>query len=166
MHGQSDLKDAHWTICCSNRNRSSHSGETKRLLPRKRNGVRPPFRFRWGLAGPQAFVLLGLRAKRNETGVFEGVTGKALRLAPPNTVLNRKDPLNINGLRVTPNRPETFGGRSTAHQVSLFQTVCHRRSQLPFAHSNFEHIGFSHCWRQRKTLSSVTSKMFPFAVFS
>ena len=41
---------------------------------------------------------MGLHAKRNETGVFHGVTGKASRPAPPYTVRNRKDPFNINGL--------------------------------------------------------------------
>jgi len=48
-----------------------------------------------------------LHAKRNETGVFQGVTGKALRPAPPYTVSNRKEPFNINGLHVSQNRPET-----------------------------------------------------------
>jgi hypothetical protein len=50
--------------------------------PRKRNGVRPPFRFRRGLSGHRALVSMGFHSKRNETGVFGGVTGKASRLAP------------------------------------------------------------------------------------
>ena len=53
--------------------------------PRKRNGVGSPFRFRRGLSGRQAFVFLGFTSKRNETGVFSGVTGKALRWALPYT---------------------------------------------------------------------------------
>ena len=65
---------------------------------RKRNGVRPLFRFRRGVSGRQALVSLGIASKRNETGVFGGVTGKALRLAPPKAVTNRRDPFIINGL--------------------------------------------------------------------
>ena len=60
----------------------------------KRNGVGPPFRFRRGLAGRQALVSLGISSKRNEMGVFGGVTGKALRQAPPYTPVAGKDPYN------------------------------------------------------------------------
>jgi len=35
------------------------------------------------VSGRQALVSLGLRAKRNKTGIFQGVTGKVLRLALP-----------------------------------------------------------------------------------
>jgi hypothetical protein len=41
---------------------------------------------------------LGFASNRNETGVFRGVTGKPSGLAPPNTVTNRRDPFNFNGL--------------------------------------------------------------------
>ena len=71
--------------------------------PAKRNGVSPPFRFRRVVSGLQAFVLLGQASKRNETGIFRGVTGKPSRLAPPNTVKNRRDPFSFNGLRVSQN---------------------------------------------------------------
>ena len=50
------------------------------------------------MSGRQAFVFLGFTSKRNEMGVFSGVTGKALRLAPPKTVTNRRDTFIINGL--------------------------------------------------------------------
>lgn len=73
--------------------------KAKRVWGPKRNGVGSPFRFRRGLSGLQAFVFLGLGANRNETGIFRGVTGKPSRLAPPNTVTNRRDPFNFNGLR-------------------------------------------------------------------
>ena len=46
----------------------------------------------------QALVSLGFWSKRNETGVFLNVTGKALRLAPPYTFTVLRDPFNINGL--------------------------------------------------------------------
>ena len=49
---------------------------------------------------PSGLFFLGFASKRNETGIFRGVTGKPLRLAPPNTITNRRDPFNFNGLQV------------------------------------------------------------------
>jgi hypothetical protein len=48
--------------------------------------------------GAQTLVSLGVLSKRNETGVFVGVTGKASRLAPPYTFRTGRDPYNINEL--------------------------------------------------------------------
>ena len=53
--------------------------------------------------GAQTLVSLGFWSKRNETGVFLNVTGKASRLAPPYTFTARRDPFNINGLGVAAN---------------------------------------------------------------
>lgn len=95
----------------------------------KRNGVGPPFRFRRGWASRQAFVLLGVRVKanrrsrnRNETGVFRGVTGKPSGLAPPNTVTNRRDPFNFNGLRAVKFATETVFLESRSPVASLRTT--------------------------------------------
>jgi len=43
----------------------------------------------------QALVSLGALSKRNETGVFVGVTGKASRLDPPYTFATGRDPYNV-----------------------------------------------------------------------
>ena len=50
---------------------------------RNEMGSAPPFRFRRGLSGRQAFVFLGFVSNRNETGIFQDVTGKPSHLAPP-----------------------------------------------------------------------------------
>jgi hypothetical protein len=50
---------------------------------------------------PQALVSLGHLAKRNETGVFVGVTGKASRLAPPVYVSRTKGPVQLAGAVVS-----------------------------------------------------------------
>ena len=102
--------------------REPEARKAKRVWGRKRNGVCPPFRFRRGLSGRQAFVFLGFASKRNETAVFRGVTGKASRLAPPNTVTNRKDPFNINGLRGEAFWAETVFSENRS-PFSLFQTA-------------------------------------------
>ena len=81
---------------CLNETGSGRESETG-LVRETKWGPRA-ISFQSSFIRPQAQCLLGLRAKRNETGVFEGVTGKALRQAPPYTVTNRKDPFNFNGL--------------------------------------------------------------------
>jgi hypothetical protein len=62
---------------------------------------RIPVSVQAGCVRPSGLCFLGVHfeAKRNETGVFGGVTGKASGLAPPNTVTNRRDPFNFNGLQ-------------------------------------------------------------------
>ena len=89
--GSSRGRVAHGSILSDNFSRCRVNSQWQSTL-------RPPFRFKRGLSGRQAHVSLGLRAKRNETGVFQGVTRKAQHLAPPKTVSNRRDPFNINGL--------------------------------------------------------------------
>jgi hypothetical protein len=67
---------------------------------------RIPVSFQAWFVRPSGLCFLGGRVKanrrsgnRNETGIFSGVTGKPSGLAPPNTVTNRRDPFNFNGLR-------------------------------------------------------------------
>jgi hypothetical protein len=66
---------------------------------------RIPVSVQAGCVRSSGLCFLGFRVKanrrsgnRNETGVFRGVTGKPSGLAPPNTVTNRRDPFNFNGL--------------------------------------------------------------------
>lgn len=77
-----------------------------------------------------------LRSKRNETGVFRAVTGKASRLAPPNTPVARKDPFNIQGLCVS---------RRLVENSFFVQPGCERHAPTKttaFSHSSCDHIGF------------------------
>jgi hypothetical protein len=67
---------------------------------------RIPVSVQAGCVRPSGLCFLGCRVKanrrsgnRNETDIFRGVTGKPSGLAPPNTVTNRRDPFNFNGLR-------------------------------------------------------------------
>ena len=52
--------------------------------------------------GAQGWIPTGVDSQKNRPDVSE-----VLGLAPPNTVTNRRDPFNFNGLRVSQNRPET-----------------------------------------------------------
>ena len=129
-------------ICSSGRSTTSMvmSLECQKANRRSgnRNGVRAPFRFRRGLSGRQAFVLLGFGANRNETGIFRGVTGKPSGLAPPNTVYRRKDPLFFNGLDVSQNRPETV---FSAKPRTIYTARTDHNLPAPHAH-NTEHSVF------------------------
>jgi hypothetical protein len=60
----------------------------------KRNAPHPPFRFRRWSEGRQALFSLRYFGKRNETGVFVGVTGKVSRFAPQHTFAAGKEPRN------------------------------------------------------------------------
>ncbi len=60
--------------------------------PRKRNAPCPPFRFRRVCSDRAGLISLRNSAKRNETAVFGGVTGKASRFARQHTNVARKEP--------------------------------------------------------------------------
>ena len=118
------------SVSLEKRRTETGSGRETNRRSAKRNGVRPPFRFRPGLAGRQAQVSLRFCSKRNEMGVFEAVTRKARRQAPPYTVINRRDPFNFNRLRVSQNRPETvFLGKPVTICASINPSKQTRFSQ-------------------------------------
>ena len=85
----------------------------------------------------QEFVLLWFSAGRGwmPAGVAsqktDPVAGDIARFAPPYTVTNRKDPFNINGLRVTPNRLETVCNRRTCHRLTT--KTCRHPVFLPLS---------------------------------
>ena len=128
MPSQSTAKSAHWlsVLCC----KTGLADPAKRngFGPQKRNGVRPPFRFKRGFAAIGPFFT-GVRLKPKRNGCFSGCHWESVAPRPPVYVWGQEGPVNSVGYEVKHfGRRQFF--RKTGHHFPYFKPPAFTRAPL------------------------------------